>query len=129
MRKLERYTGAANTQCKSSKSVANVSVLEMKIWIYWSDSNSWIYFIYIYIYENYKKFTSPNKELLVLATEDCRIFITPGDLARIFITTHKILLTLDCSEEVYLCWSKEFSLSLESTSGCKPIGYNKIITF
>jgi hypothetical protein len=23
------------------------AVLKMKIWIYWSESNSWIYFIYI----------------------------------------------------------------------------------
>ena len=30
------------------------SVLEMKIWIYWSQSNSWIYFIYIYLYKNWK---------------------------------------------------------------------------
>ena len=28
-----------------------LSVLEMKIWIYWSESNSWIYFIYIYIHK------------------------------------------------------------------------------
>jgi hypothetical protein len=27
-----------------------MAVLEMKIWINWSESNSWIYYIYIYIY-------------------------------------------------------------------------------
>ena len=38
----------------------------MKIWIYWSESNSWNYF---YIQKT-EKFTGPNKVLLVLCRED-----------------------------------------------------------
>jgi len=40
------------------------AVLKMKIWIYWSEWNSWIYF-YI-VLKKMKKFTGPNKVLLVL---------------------------------------------------------------
>ena len=53
------------------------SVLKMKIWIYWSESNPWIYF-YIVLYKNWK-FTDPNKVLLVMGRrtrsphDDCYI--------------------------------------------------------
>jgi hypothetical protein len=53
------------------------AVLEMKIWIYWSKSNSWIYFIYMYIKIKTENFTGPNKVWLVLGRrtgvhhEDC----------------------------------------------------------
>jgi len=41
------------------------AVLDMNIWVNWSESNSWIYF---YIYQKIKteKFTGPNQVLLVL---------------------------------------------------------------
>jgi hypothetical protein len=42
----------------------HLTVLKMKIWIYWSKSNSWIYF-YIVLNKNWK-FTGPNKVLLVV---------------------------------------------------------------
>jgi hypothetical protein len=31
-----------------------IAVLEMKIWIYWSESNIWIYYIYIHVSLNYQ---------------------------------------------------------------------------
>ena len=34
------------------------AVIEIKIWIYWSESNSLIYFIYMYIYINWKMYWS-----------------------------------------------------------------------
>ena len=36
----------------------NKSVLEVKIWIYWSESISYIYFIYIYLIKNWKIYWS-----------------------------------------------------------------------
>ena len=41
-----------------------ITVLEMKIWIYWSKSNSWIYF-YIVLNKNWKMYWS-EQSLLVL---------------------------------------------------------------
>jgi len=43
----------------------SITVVEMKIWIYWSESNSWTYF-YIVLGKQTEKFTDPNKVLVVL---------------------------------------------------------------
>ena len=45
------------------------TVLEMNIWIYWSESNSWNLFYILYIWIKTEKFTVANKVLLVL---ECR---------------------------------------------------------
>ena len=42
------------------------TVLGMKIWIYWCEYNSWIYFIYIYLWIKTENFTNANRVLLVL---------------------------------------------------------------
>jgi hypothetical protein len=58
---LECYT----MRITSSINKRNSAVLEMKIWIYWSESNSWIYF-YIVLAEKNEKIIGPNKVLLVI---------------------------------------------------------------
>ena len=58
------------------------TVLEMNIWIYWSDSNSWNLFYILYIWIKTEKFTVANKVLLVL---ECRTGAHREDCVYYFI--------------------------------------------
>ena len=80
-----------NRKKKKKMFTRSISDFEMKIWIYWSESKSWLYIyisIYLYILKNWKnwkiekieKLTGPNEVLLVLGRrtdahrEDCHFF-------------------------------------------------------
>ena len=54
---------------KLSKKWWPKKVLKMKTWIYWSESNSWIYF-YIFLNKNWN-ITVPNKVWLVFGLRTC----------------------------------------------------------
>ena len=64
------------------------AVLEMKIWIYWSESNSWIYF-YILLNKNWKIYWSWARGLvLIMRNALTNLWQTYFSLNRLIITSH-----------------------------------------
>ena len=100
---------------------AHMAVLEMKIWIYWSESNSWIYFD-IVLNKNWYIYLS-NKVLLVLGRrtgfhgDDCFVydlcfyqkFVMTASVNSGFclglISNYLLLRNYICNRQWYMAWT------------------------